>query len=219
MNIFEFNEDSPIIIEEFMGSKIYYIDNFFKNPDIIVNFLDEIPPVLHEPVIREGFKNLNGVYFSDMRHSLYLKKYSPVVKYLSKICGKKPFYDTEYNLLETNYVKFNNTPFNNYKNNYWFPHVDGGYNGIIYLNKGDEQNGTNIYEPTADFYKIKECNNGEHTDPWKSKDRWLRLKTIKPKYNRCVLFDGARFFHGMNIENERYFENEFRKNIITFFKV
>ena len=41
--------------------------------------------------------------------------------------------------------------------------------------------------------------------PWVSKKRVKLLKTLKPKYNRMVLFDGAYFPHSPAIEDERYF--------------
>jgi hypothetical protein len=210
MNILEFNENSPVIVEEFMGSKIYYIDNFFKNPDSLVNFLDGAPITLHTPFIRKGFKNLNGVYFSDMRHSIHLKRYSPILKYLSKICGKEP----ECDLLQTNYTIFKNIPFNDYKNNYWWPHKDAGYTALIYLNKNDKTSGTNLYKPESEDETLKY--QYEHSHPWRSKRYYSVIKTIEPVYNRCVLFDGLHFLHGMNIENERYFNEEYRKNMAFF---
>ena len=214
MNIFEFNHDPPVI-EEFMGSKIYYIDNFFKRPDTVVNFLEKAPVEFHEPHTKKGFKSLNGINFYDMRHELHLNDFSPVVKYLSKICGQKIGCDA--NVLQTNMTRFKNIPFNDYKNNYWFPHTDPGYTALIYLNKDDEQNGTNLYKLNDNSFNPNHNNVGEHVEPWKSKDQWSLLKTIKPKYNRCILFNGL-FYHGMNIENERYFKNEFRKNIVVLFK-
>jgi len=212
MNIFEINTDSKVIVEEFMDSKIYYVDNFLKNPDKVVDLLDDEDPLFHRPPMTST-KSLNGEYFNDMRHQIYSSDYEPVLNYLYKTFNVEPH---EYNLIQTNYTKFKNIPFNDYKNNYWFPHKDENcYTGIIYLNKDDEINGTNIYEP-HDYSKVSYDN--EHLEPWKSKNDWSLLKTIKPIYNRFVLFDGDKFFHGMNIDNERYFEKEFRKNIVIFFK-
>ena len=42
-------------------------------------------------------------------------------------------------------------------------------------------------------------------------------KTLEPKYNRFVFFDGYRFSHGMNICTDRYFGAEYRKNQVFFF--
>jgi hypothetical protein len=214
MNIFEFNEDSPVIVEEFMGSKIYYIDNFFKNPDNVVNFLDKNPGKLHHPNnIPPHFKDRNSTDFLDVRHHLVLNDVPKIYRYLSFLCGQKPRYNLKE--LRTNITKFLKNPFNDYKNNYWWPHVDYGYTALIYLNKNDMVNGTNLYK----IEKRDEIEGVyEHTQPWRSKSCYSILKTIEPVYNRCVLFDGLKFIHGMNIENERYFDNEFRKNIVFFFK-
>ena len=42
------------------------------------------------------------------------------------------------------------------------------------------------------------------------------VESLKPKYNRLVLFDGFRFPHGMNIVNNDYFGEEFRMNQVFF---
>ena len=215
MDIFELNTNSSVVIEEFMGSKIYYIDNFFKKPDNIVNFLDKNPGKLHHPNnIPPHFKDRNSTDFLDVRHALHLSDVSKICKHLSDLCGQVPVYNTK--MLITNITRFFKTSFNDYKNNYWWPHKDFGYTAIIYLNKGDTTNGTNLYKVESDDETLKY--HYEHSHPWRSKKYFSVLKTIEPKYNRCILFDGGRFFHGMNIENERYFENEFRKNMAFFFR-
>ena len=215
MDIFELNEDSQVIIEEFMGSKIYYIDNFFKNPDNVVNFIDKTSFNLHNPsIISPHLKSRNSVDFIDGRHNLLLNDVPKIYRYLSFLCGQKPLFNLKE--LRTNITKIFKNPFNDYKNNHWWPHTDDGYTAIIYLNKNDIVNGTNLYKiEKRDEMKDYEY---EHTHPWRSKNYYSILKTIEPLYNRCVLFDGLKFTHGMNIENERYFDNEFRKNIVFFFK-
>jgi len=150
-----------------------------------------------------------------MRHSICLKRHSPIVKYLSKICGQEHKCDIEYDLLQTNYAKFKNIPFNDYKNNYWWPHKDSGYTALIYLNENDKTCGTNLYKPESEDEALKYQH--EHSHPWRSKRYYSVIKTIEPVYNRCVLFDGLHFLHGMNIENERYFNEECRKNMVIFF--
>ena len=44
------------------------------------------------------------------------------------------------------------------------------------------------------------------------------LKTLKPKYNRLVLFDAKKFLHGMQICNDVYLKDSFRMNQVMFFK-
>ena len=53
---------------------------------------------------------------------------------------------------------------------------------------------------------------------WRPKDRYYLLKTFKSVYNRCVLFDGKKLPHGMNISNNLYFDESYRFNQVFFFK-
>jgi len=217
MNIFEINEDSSVVVEEFMGSKIYYIDNFLKNPDNVVNFLDKNPAKLHHPcLIPSHFKDRNGSDFLDARHNLYIDDMSKISEYLSNICGQTLTYNS--NQLMTNVTKFFKTPFNDYENNYWWPHTDGGYTALIYLNKNDKTSGTNLYKIESEDENREIKYHYEHSHPWRSKKHYSILKTIEPKYNHCVLFDGLKFVHGMNIESDRYFNEECRRNIVCFFR-
>ena len=51
-----------------------------------------------------------------------------------------------------------------------------------------------------------------------TKKKYKIIKTLEPKYNRLVLFDGDEFPHGMNIVNDMYFSNEYRNNQVFFFE-
>ena len=64
---------------------------------------------------------------------------------------------------------------------------------------------------------IEQDDVNEHFKPWRSKKDYKVLKHVEPKYNRLVLFDGCKFLHGMNIINDRYFSDEYRKNQVFFF--
>ena len=68
-----------------------------------------------------------------------------------------------------------------------------------------------------DDYNEKE-NKGinEHYEPWRPKNKYKLLKTLEPAYNRLVFFDGAKFPHGMNVTNDRYFGYEYRNNQVFF---
>jgi hypothetical protein len=209
MGIFDLNY-SITVNETFMGSNIYYIDNFYKNPDAVLDLFNKTPSRVHHPTLEA--KSLNGVHFDDRRHILEdCNEISKVYKYLSNICGEKPLYDDR--IVLTNRTRFFKHDFNNFKDNYWYPHIDFGYNGIVYLNKGDDTCGTNLYR---NIYYDKPI--AEHVEPWRPKERYDIIKTIKPKFNRCVLFDGKKFPHGMNIPNDMYFGEEYRFNQVFFFK-
>ena len=86
--MFELNENLKIKKELFEGTAIYTIDDFYKNPKEIENYLfgkpNEIP--LHKIYEKPSF---NNVYFEDRRHdsvdNLDLKK---VYDFLSGLCGQ-----------------------------------------------------------------------------------------------------------------------------------
>ena len=214
MGIFDLNENTNVIKESFMGSDIYYIDDFYKYPNDIIKMLNNSETYMHTPGINPLCKSLNGVYFFDGRNRIRTNMVRHVYDYLSKLCGQKPDYEITRDKVVTNKFKFYKNDFNNYKNNYWFPHTDEGYTGIVYLNKNDDVCGTNLYKQIRpDLPRSR----GEHVDPWRSKENWEIIKTFKPKYNRCVLFNGKKFYHGMHIPDDRYFGDEYRLNQVLFF--
>ena len=205
--MFELNENLQIKKELFEGTVIYTIDDFYKNPKEVENYLfgkpNEIP--LHKIYEKPSF---NGVYFEDRRHdsedNLDLKK---VYDFLSGLCGQ----GYEAPDIVTNCSRFKKHEFNDYKNYYWWPHTDGGYNGIVYFND-DDKHGTCFYEELVD-----PPDTPEHYRPWGAKKDFIVIKTLEPKYNRFVFFDGYEFPHGMNICTDRYFGEEYRKNQVFFF--
>ena len=214
MGIFDLNEEATVIREPFLGSNLYYIDNFYKNPDAIVNMLCNTPSNLHHPRKDIIQYSLNGVYFEDRRHAIKNLEITPIYDHLSKICGQNPLHPYNDTIL-TNLMKFSRNDFNNYKDNYWHPHTDDGYTAIVYLNKFDDVYGTNLYKSVKpDLPETR----GEHLDPWRSKENWEIITTLRPEYNRCVLFDGNKFTHGMHICDDRYFDDQCRLNQVFFFK-
>jgi hypothetical protein len=217
MTLFELNEQAVVVQESFMGSNIYYIDDFYKHPDDIVKYFDMTYCPMHRGIpTRDGCErlNVNGKYFDDRRHHIVTNgEIVPVYNHLSKICGHTP--DIECYPILTNKTRFFKNKFNDYKNNYWHPHRDVGYTALIYMSKDDSECGTNLYRQVKpDLPESR----GEHVDPWRSKENYEIIKTLEPKFNRCVLFDGLRFIHGMHIPNERYFGDQYRLNQVFFFR-
>ncbi len=209
MCMFELNENLEIKKELFQGSVIFTIDNFYKNPKQIENYLFGKPNEirLHKS---EDKPSYNSIYFEDRRHdddidSLDVKN---VYDFLSELCGQGSDDD---DVIVTNCTRFKKHQFNDYKNNYWWPHTDGGYNGIVYFND-DDKNGTCFYEVLVEPPDVN-----EHYQPWALKKNFKVLKTLEPKYNRLVFFDGYKFPHGMNICTDRYFGEEYRVNQVFFF--
>ena len=205
--MFELNNNLEIKEELFQGTVIYTIDDFYRDPQQVENYLfrniSNLP--LHKIEEKPSF---NGIHFEDRRppskEHFQLKK---VYDFLSGLCGQS----YEGSDLITNCARFKRHEFNDYENCHWWPHKDTGYNGIVYFND-DDQNGTNFYNQLIQSPLVN-----EHYAPWKSKDELEVIKHLEAKYNRLVFFDGWKFPHGMNISNDRYFGEEYRKNQVFFF--
>ena len=203
--MFELNDELKIEKELFLDTTIYTIDNFYKNPLEVHDYLFSNPPSLWK--INER-PSCNGLHFEDRRLIKTDERLKNVIDFLSNLVSQKP---SSYNIV-TNQVRFNRHQFNDIDNCHWWPHTDHGYNGIVYFNE-DSVNGTNIY------YQInKQDMITEHYRPWRLKSDFEVLKHLEPRYNRLIFFDGYKFPHGMNIENKKYFSEEYRKNQVFFFE-
>jgi hypothetical protein len=206
LNIFETNDLKNIEVETFCGSKIYKMDNFYKYPDSVLEMLlvGKLPDLWK----KDEVPSYNGVHFADYRHRFDVAHFASVTKQLSELCGQQcPAPAT----VKTNCIKFFDRQFNDYQNCYWAPHLDVGYNAIIYFNTVDTA--TNIYE------KIEEdiLDIPEHYAPWRSKTKYKVIKQLHGKFNRLIMFDGAKFLHGMDISTDEFFKIR-RINQVLFFR-
>ena len=209
--MFELSDNLKVDTETFQGSKIFTIDNFYKDPEEVSDYLFNREVPLWK--IEES-PSYNGVRFEDRRLKMYDKRLQPVINFLCELSSQKPLL----NDITTNQSRFYKHDFNDYKNCVWWPHVDNGYNGIVFFNKNDTECGTNLYSQTIDSSEKNYYNLPEHSAPWRPKENYEKIKTLTPKYNRLVLFDGLKFPHGMNIINDRYFSEEYRINQVFFFR-
>ncbi len=219
MNIFDIRQDPEVKVEYIEDSPIFTIDNFYKYPDKVYEYIFEEP--LNEGIVGLWKINqkpsFNGIYFDDRRLSEFDERLFHIYFFLSNLIE-----DNNYTFrpeISTNATLFkddkDSLKFNNYIDNYWWPHIDYGYNGIVYFH---DEWGTNLYSSELlDDYNEKE-NKGinEHYEPWRPKNKYKLLKTLEPAYNRLVFFDGAKFPHGMNVTNDRYFGYEYRNNQVFF---
>lgn len=213
--MFEINKKSNIIIEEFKGSKIYTIDDFYVNPLSICKYFLQIKPELRQSgPTKSDEKTFNGIYFEDRGHRVSDESVIKVFEYIGSICNQKPVPSTR-GVVMTNVARFKDCKFNDYENNYWWPHYDAGYTALVYFNYDDTEAGTNLYYPLDDYPSNIP---NEHINPWISKKRFKLLKTIKPKFNRMILFEANKFLHGMHIANKKYFSDEYRLNQVLFFQ-
>ena len=200
--MFELNKNFEVKEESLMGSKIFTIDNFYKDPEEVSDciFNREVP--LWKT---EESPSYNTLYFNERRWILKDDRIDGVYKFLSNLCSMG------YNFpkIVTNMIRFSKNDFNDYKNCFWWPHLDRGWNGIVYFNKDEENSGTNLYDPKVleeEEWRIS-MSSPEHYSSWRPKENYSVLKSLKSKYNSLVLFDGSKFPHGMNIVNDRFFRD------------
>lgn len=208
IDIFEINKNSMITPFEIDGSIFYFQDEFYKNPKQVLDFI-----LKHTPKLWKDWQtpSYNGIYFEDYRHQIEVPEIKTPFSYVSNICKKSPLHVK----LITNMMRFKKEKFNDYENNYWWPHLDRGYTAIIYLNPFNCY-GTNIYDTTGEDSSMATEN--EHFAPWRSKEKWEVKATILAKFNRMVLFDASKFYHGANISNDMFFNKIFRLNQVMFFE-
>mgnify|MGYP003337058790 CR=1 FL=1 len=212
--MFDINNDVHIVEENVEGSSVYVIDNFYKDPEEVLNIIFSVDPKVWKD---DEVPSFNQVFFDDRRHFFKFSEIKKVYNFLGDLCKQKPLVhgNADETAILTNLNRFKKCSFNDYENNYWWPHKDVGYNGIIYLNP-DERCGTNLYENLNPEEEPPDYS--EHYRPWRNKKNFKLIKTIEPKYNRMVLFDGLKFTHGMNICNDDYFGETYRINQIFFFE-
>ena len=200
--MFEVNENLEVKQDYLLGSKIFTIDNFYKDPEEVSDYLFNREVPLWK--IKES-PSFNGLFFNERRlieEDIRLEK---IYKFLSSLCGM----GYEFVDIVTNMSRFCKDDFNDYENCFWWPHTDRGWNGIVYFNRDEENSGTNLYDPKVlqeEEWQIS-LSAPEHYSAWRPKEKYSILKTFKSKYNSLCLFDGSKFPHNMNITNDRFFRD------------
>lgn len=204
----EINTNCTKIVKQVANTDLIIVDNFLLSPEKVVEYLyNNQPKFLWK---HEDQPSNNGKYFIDKRHDISgLDTYIYNCK-ISSLLEKSNQKLIDYYTTHSNFTRFIDHGFNDYKNCYWYPHTDYGYTALLYLNIYG-CNGTNIYDNSqCDNY-----NEPEHYKPWRPKNRYKLLYTIESKFNRLVIFDGL-LLHGMAINDDRFFNSE-RINLVTFF--
>ena len=200
--MFEVNENLEVKVDYLLGSKIFTIDNFYKDPEEVSDYLFNREVPLWK--IKES-PSFNGLFFNERRLIEEDGRLENIYKFLGGLCGMS----YEFVDIITNMTRFCKDNFNDYKNCFWWPHTDRGWNGIVYFNKDEENSGTNLYDPKVlqeEEWQIS-LSAPEHYSAWRPKEKYSILKTFKSKYNSLCLFDGSKFPHNMNITNDRFFRD------------
>ena len=160
--------------------------------------------------IRDSFKDMRHEFYSDMILPAYEHLFH-VLKYMG--VHQIPM---DRRAVLTNCFTFKRNPFNDFENNYWWPHRDHGYSALVYLNH-DDNTGTNVYKCIEEDI---EADVREHEQPWRPKERYKKIMNFEPAFNRCILFDAQKYHHGMHVEDWRFIdtpENDTRMNVGFFF--
>ena len=126
--MFELSEDLKVVEEDLLGSKIYYIDNFYKNPEKVSDYLFNRRVPMWK---MDQTPTYNGVHFNDRRLLKKDKRILKVYEFLSSVCGGRIVHDGFRSAICTNMTRFVSNDFNDYVNNFWWPHDDYGYNCIV----------------------------------------------------------------------------------------
>jgi hypothetical protein len=221
-NVFKMND--PHWVEEvpsdFFGVPFYTIDNFYQDPDAIVDLINSKEPTMFLGTTDATYNtaSLNGKYFTDQRHYIEDENLEYVHYYLSHFFKMMPIENTR--VLQTNQQQLIDRDYNQWQNNYWYPHLDQGWTAVVYLNKNG-CDGTNLYSYKGQSKIVDKQtrpwmpNVNEHEGPWQDKRDWEVIHTIPGIYNRCAIFHG-NIYHGLAINSDQLF-NEHRLNQVMFF--
>jgi len=84
-SIFSINDLSNLKVEIHDGSKFFWMDNFYTNPDLVYEYITSIEPPIWKDWETPSY---NMVYFEDRRHMINHPGMDDVVNKLSNILGQ-----------------------------------------------------------------------------------------------------------------------------------
>lgn len=210
LNLFETNE-LFVKRENLFDSFIYTVDNFYKHPKEIVNLLSNIPAEIHK---RCDVPSYNYIHFYDNRHHISANELQPIITWIETLTSHKfKDYDETGANLFTNDQAWVDSPFNTWETHYWWPHLDFGYTALIYLDETDC--GTNLYRCKNQNELQRMSKRNEHFEPWRPKQDWECIHRIEPKFNRLVIFEAGKLYHGLEFKPNLFKEK--RLNQVMFF--
>lgn len=205
--MFEFSTD---IVKE---GPVWRIDDFYKDPYPIVRMYQALKP---DRFKENRTPSYNGIRFNDMRHHLQSDEMKPIYEFFSDIVGHPPLGNEKNDVqIHTNIFNMQDIEWNDYHNNYWWPHHDYGWTGIVYLNEVDDS-GTNLYKCLDKHEPVEKKITEEHYEPWRPKSKYEIVYHCKPKFNTLYLYDGFNYIHGMNICSDLFTKQD-RINQVFFF--
>ena len=206
---FEYNSSWNINVEPWRDSKIVFIDNIYKHPDRVYEYLTSVNAI----VSPKPGNNLNGIDFMDGQ--MYLdNRWDENRKFLlEKLYKIYELEDTGTFNVFNQFRLINDFPG---PNNYWHPHTDNRVNFITFLNKThDLKAGTSLYKAMSTKAKayigVKDT---EHSKPWKNPNQFNEELCILDRFNCAVAFPG-QWFHGQTIV-DNFFKDTTRFTEVIF---
>lgn len=212
------------------GHDVYKIDNFYEHPGMIFDEILSCKPRLqikHNDNYSLAISNRDA-NFTDLRH--YKKNIGFIRDKADELCemfdhqfyhnGDKGDPETDGGSLQTNFMQWQNTAFNQYKTHYWWPHYDFGWTCIVYLNH-PTTNGTNLYSLVDKTKAEYEASMGdEHAYPWKPKEDFVLEAHLEPAFNRAYVYKSGKVLHGAAVDDQTYFAHNhtMRLNQVFFFE-
>tara|TARA_B100001250_G_scaffold127832_1_gene108815 strand:- start:672 stop:1301 length:630 start_codon:yes stop_codon:yes gene_type:complete len=189
---FLLSDSIEYVKEDVNGKSIVYVDNIYKYPDRVVEYLQNCPIISH----KSGESGAaNGTDFYDGRQAITEAYDQRWFEVHMKSCAMLGVHRTDWN----GGCMFNMSRLNSSPKGHWYPHVDiNCINGLVYLNK------SNDYGPGTSFYKSFDYNGeGEHFNPWC--DDADETHCILDRYNCAVFFNGDTY-HSMRLVGDTFID-------------
>ena len=166
---------------------IVYIDNFYKNPNMVRNLALKLPPTA-DPRILGGVTGSRVASFFDFQHI-----YPVWVEIAQNVFGLKKEEEEKFE------ASMFSTPFSvnvtQSKDRPDLPHIDlpdvtsRGWAGLIYLNKGDEcKGGTGFYTYKGHQVNPKQDGLWDKDYVCDSIGPWAKMHLAEMKYNRMIMY-------------------------------
>ena len=220
-------EVNPDVSMNSFDDEILIMDNFYKNYDEIYEFLSGATvDILNDPGPDAEEWSRNFVDYYQCRPSFFHKdRFMPNINAIKQIIknyyslAKEPLFCSDRSgPYEFNFFKFINIPSQKIQA---IPHLDFQsesvvYNSIVYLDR-ISSGGTAIYANAGKVESlINDAFSKEHLMAGIDVSS-LKMKLIRSKPNRLVVFKGNRYHNGY-IESHRKYQQDWRISQVMFFK-
>ena len=193
---------------------IVYIDNFYKNPNMVRNLAIKSPPT-SDPRILGGVTGSRVASFFDFQHI-----YPVWVEIAQGVFGLKKEEEDKFE------ASMFSTPFSvnvtQSKDRPDLPHIDlpditsRGWAGLIYLNKGDEcKGGTGFYTYKGHQVNPKQDGLWDKDYVCDSIGPWELMHLAEMKFNRMIMYP-SNVLHGA-YDKPEFFEEDIFRLVQSFF--